>query len=380
MKKLLLLFSVALLSTATASAQSSRLKSITSSDDYIHFEYTYDDKGRFSKVYREDFGGTTYNDTLCYNAKSQIEFDITYQYFEDDDKFKLVSKCCYGYDDNGNVAWRDNYNSFGGSELSQSAHITYDYDADNHMIKQSQYWSFDLDNPFAIIEYTYNEAGQHVSTSEKYADFYNPSSFEKSGKTEYTYNDLGQLVNVKYYSIYQGETTLNNTEEYDYDELGNVKEHRSVAANHVTAKNVYRYDADVPASEVLYPVSNEYNIGLTFELNNKLTEEDVYADANNDGGDDVVYAYTNTYSYEPCGTADVSWVKGHAPFVDVNGKVLNLGGDSNCSVWVYGQGGKLVLSLNAHGTADLSALPAGIYIAKVKEFNGEASYHKFLIK
>lgn len=146
MKKLLLLFSVALLSTATASAQSSRLKSITSSDDYIHFEYTYDDKGRFSKVYREDFGGTTYNDTLCYNAKSQIESDITYQYFEDDDKFKLVSKCCYGYDDNGNVAWRDNYNSFGGSELSQSAHITYDYDADNHMIKQSQYWSFDLDN------------------------------------------------------------------------------------------------------------------------------------------------------------------------------------------------------------------------------------------
>ena len=30
-----------------------------------------------------------------------------------------MAKCTYGYDKNGNVEWRDNYNSFGSDELSR---------------------------------------------------------------------------------------------------------------------------------------------------------------------------------------------------------------------------------------------------------------------
>lgn len=369
-----------MLASVSVSAQSCRLKSVTSSDDYIHLAYSYDANGRFSRIHRDELGGTTYYDTLYYNAKDQIDSDLTYQYFNDDDAYRLVSKCCYGYDDNGNVVWRDNYNSLGGTELQQSAHIVYTYDDANHMLKQAQYWAFDLNNPFAVIEYTYNEDGQLTVASERYADFATPTLLKEECRVEYEYDQKGQMVRSCNYSIENGEASLTTSNEYDYDELGNVVEHRVVLGSSVTAKNVYRYDASVPASEVLYPVSHEYNIGLTFGLNSKLVEEDVYADDDNDDVVQAVYAYTNTYSYETCGTSGIQQATTPAVWVDANDKVLHLVNGGSCDVRVYGQGGTLVLSLRAKGSADLSTLPAGIYFAKVKDASGVAYYQKFLIR
>lgn len=380
MKKSLLLAGVALLASVSVSAQSCRLKSVTSSDDLIHLTYSYDDNGRFSRVHRDALDDITYYDTLYYNAKDQIDSDLTYQYFNDDDAYRLVSKCCYGYDDNGNVVWRDNYNLLGGTELQQSAHIVYTYDDANHMIKQAQYWAFDLNNPFTVIEYTYNEGGQLTVASERYADFATPTLLKEGCRVEYDYDQKGQMVRSYNYSIENGEASLTTSNEYDYDELGNVVEHRVVLGSSVTAKNVYRYDVSVPASEVLYPVSHEYNIGLTFGLNSKLVEEDVYADDNNDDVVQAVYVYTNTYSYETCGTSGIQQVTTPAVWVDANAKVLRLVNGGSCDVRVYGQGGTLVLSLRAKGSADLSTLPAGIYFAKVKDASGVAYYQKFLIR
>lgn len=155
MKKTLLLLGAAALFSSAASAQSTRLASIYSNDEYEFTLFGYDDQGRFNRVERHDYNGSIYYDSLVFNDKSQIEVDYAFQNRDNDEGYKLMAKCTYGYDKNGNVEWRDNYNSFGSDELSQSAHIVYTYDAKNRMTRQAQYWANDYENPFAIITYTY---------------------------------------------------------------------------------------------------------------------------------------------------------------------------------------------------------------------------------
>ena len=188
MKKTLLLLGAAALFSSAASAQSTRLASIYSNDEYEFTLFGYDDQGRFNRVERHDYNGSIYYDSLVFNDKSQIEVDYAFQNRDNDEGYKLMAKCTYGYDKNGNVEWRDNYNSFGSDGLSQSAHIVYTYDAKNRMTRQAQYWANDYENPFAIITYTYNELGQHITTVESYSDFFDPSVFTEANKNVYEYN------------------------------------------------------------------------------------------------------------------------------------------------------------------------------------------------
>ena len=87
------------------------------------------------------------------------------------------------------------------------------------MTRQTQYWANDYENPFAIITYTYNELGQHITTVESYSDFFDPSVFTEANKNVYEYNAKGQITNVKRYSVNEGQYELANTEEFDYDDL-----------------------------------------------------------------------------------------------------------------------------------------------------------------
>ena len=87
----------------------------------------------------------------------------------------------------------------------------------NRMTRQAQYWANDYENPFAIITYTYNELGQHITTVESYSDFFDPSVFTEANKNVYEYNAKGQITNIKRYSVNEGQYELANTEEFDYD-------------------------------------------------------------------------------------------------------------------------------------------------------------------
>lgn len=379
MKKNLLVWGMATLLSASASAQSYRLCTIASDDDVEMEKFSYDDKGRFNRLHHEDLQ-IIYYDTLVYNDKNQIETDYAYQDRYADGNYVLKSKCCYGYDEAGNVAWRDNYNTYGSGELTQSARITYEYSANQHLLCERQYWADDLQNPFAIIDYVYNDAWQLTSTCVRYADFFDPSAFEESSKTDYTYDEKGNLVKISYYNVDGGQYAFSNAEEYDYDELGNVVEYRNRSDHAVNTKNVYHYDTTVDGAQVLYPASHERNIGLTFGLNNMLTTQDVYVNADDDESDEPVYAYTRHFTYEPCGTSKVASLASRMDYVDARAKVIHLDGDTPCAVSVYGKDGKLALSLDACGTADLSTLPAGVYIARVKHLGGAASHHKFIIR
>lgn len=375
MKKFLLLCAAAFLSTA-ASAQTYRLDSIYSSLGNDETIFGYDTDGRFNRVERHDYTGLVYYDSLLYNSNGQIETDYCYQGREDGEGFMLVSKCCYGYDDNGNMIWRDNYNSGGSETLTQSAHLVYTYDDQNHLEKCSEYWADDLENPFAIMAYTYNEAGQLESVAEKYADFFNPSDIEETFRTVYEYDGLGQLVSAKGYNVNYGDLSLANEKQYDYDDQGNVTEDRIESNGNVVSKNQYQYDLTVDAADIYYPVSNEYNIGRTFGLKNKLLSTDVYVN----NGDGLTYGYTLTYVFGHPGTSDIKQVAGPLAFVDAGAKTLRVVGGANSVVSVYNQGGQLVLNVSGRDRVDLSSLPSGLYVAHVRSVGAPAASYKFILK
>ena len=64
MKKTLLLLGAAALFSSAASAQSTRLASIYSNDEYEFTLFGYDDQGRFNRVERHDYNGSIYYDSL----------------------------------------------------------------------------------------------------------------------------------------------------------------------------------------------------------------------------------------------------------------------------------------------------------------------------
>ena len=104
MKKTLLLLGAAALFSSAASAQSTRLASIYSNDEYEFTLFGYDDQGRFNRVERHDYNGSIYYDSLVFNDKSQIEVDYAFQNRDNDEGYKLMAKCTDGYDKNGRVA------------------------------------------------------------------------------------------------------------------------------------------------------------------------------------------------------------------------------------------------------------------------------------
>ena len=64
---------------SAASAQSTRLASIYSNDEYEFTLFGYDDQGRFNRVERHDYNGSIYYDSLVFNDKSQIEVDYAFR-------------------------------------------------------------------------------------------------------------------------------------------------------------------------------------------------------------------------------------------------------------------------------------------------------------
>lgn len=377
MTKSLLLSCLALVAT-TSLAQSQRLVSIVPDDEHEYDVFSYDEQNRYQRHDHEDVYGYLYYDTLTYNALGQIEEDATYQDLDYSGNYVLVTKCKYGYDEQGNLAWRDNYNSFGSAELTQSAHIYWTYDEQGRKLSENQCWADDPENPFMVIEYAYNEAGQLVKATESMVDFWDPSAFEEVGMTEYTYDEKGRLASDAYSYINWGEKELSSTEYYTYDDDNNLIESKlQYPSGSIDNRHEFDYDTTVPASEVIYPQSNEFKVAYNFGLASKRLAERVFK-TNQDNGE-LELAYINNYAYGEA-VVGLQAIGGasQAIYFDAEAKVLNVGGD--CMVRVFGINGQVAWSGSVRGAADLKSLAPGVYVAGVKAAGQQAGYAKFVVR
>jgi len=376
MKKSLLISCLAL-AASSIFAQSEILRSIVPDDEHEYDIFTYDENNRYIRHDHDDVYGYIYFDSLTYNALGQIEEDATYQDLDYSGNYILVTKCLYGYDEQGNLAWRDNYNSFGSAELTQSAHIFWTYDEQGRKLSENQCWADDPENPFMTIVYTYNEAGQLISATESMVDFWDPSVFEEVGVTEYTYDEQGRLASDAYSYINWGSKELASTEYYTYDELGNIVESvLKYPSGSIDNRHEFDYDTTVSAKDVIYPLSNEFKVGYNFGLVSKRLEERVYKTDQDNGN--LELAYVSSYNYATAAVGIRSIIAGNSVFFNADTKVLNVGGD--CMVRVFNMNGHVALSTTARGTANLSSLAPGVYIASVKAAGHEASYTKFVVR
>ncbi|MBQ9163056.1 MAG: hypothetical protein IJX74_07265 [Clostridia bacterium] len=144
-------------------------------------EYEYDEDGNKAKSvirYYDENGTHTYTDTELYNENGYVAVYESIEHFPDAED--VINKSVY------------------------------DLDGDGLIIKETCYYNGELEE---IINYTYNEYGQEISSVEVNAD----------GETEYTtkreYYDNG---NMKSYIIYCGVSDVMEEETYYY-ESGGVK-------------------------------------------------------------------------------------------------------------------------------------------------------------
>lgn len=369
---------------AAASAQSQKLVSIVADDEMESASFTYNEQNLLTKyLHIEEYvDGISYFDTLTYNELGQIVEDATHQNMDfspNQADWRLVTKCTYTYNEQGLVATRDNFNSFGG-QLEQSAHIWYDYDEQGRIVKENQAWAYNPTEPFMIIEYIYDEAGRLVQKLESSSDWY--GNFSESGMLENTYNEQNQLVSSKYYYLGFGDPWLAEDNEYSYDECGNVIKAETLSeSGHVNSRYVYTYDTSVEASDVLLPESHEYQVHHNFGINNRRATEEVWV--TNDWDEDLFLAYTLCYEYAPNqGVSLVRVSESARMFFDADAKVLNImSGNGAAAVRVMNQNGQTMMLAHVQdGHADLSGLSAGIYLLSVKCPGMSAQHQKIVIR
>lgn len=395
MKHYLLLSSLFALS-ASAQAPKEVLFSLGSSDQLEYTEFTYNE---FSKVltrtYIEYSESLLCVDTHTYDDKQQLTSILTEQDLTGGLDFEKLQPACrvdYQYDERGNRIGRDNFNRRNG-QLEHSAHIAYNYDEDNRLVSEEQFWAFDPEAPFFRIVYTYNEEGQRVSAEEFQQDWFEKDVYKFSGRLEYYYDDEGRLDQTAYFYVTgrDAETgedyvELMNTEQYYYSAAGDVSKHEVLSASgKVTNRETYYYDEDVPVEDVAYPATPEYVIGQLQYAKHKVTREEIFGTNLNTG--ELTYSHSMVYNYEP-NTVGIDRVQADANglTVDYNAESRSLrleGNADGASVRIVSASGQTLLSTaTATGEHSISTgeLTPGTYIAIVHKPGQGTVAQKFMVR
>lgn len=388
MKKALLFvcFNAILINAAQAQF-SQKLVSIISDDELeaTYFDYA-EDQTLSRLLFRTDLpDGINFYNLFAYDSQKHIISDETYQdrgYSDNLDEWSLVTKCTYEYYDNGLLKWRDNFNSWGGSALEQSARIIYEYDADGRLLKESQYWAHNLNSPFMIIGYVYNEQGLLTTKTETMEDFFNPGYFDTTGRVDYTYDADGHLLRTAYYYVSYGQDYFAEADEFAYDEAGNViKDDVVTESGNVMNRSVYLYDEAVSNDDLLLPRTIEYQIPNIDGNPSQRVAEEYWTRNDNDG--ELTLITTYIYNYEPMATVGLGQLPQptFAAYYDAQSAMLCITGNGDARVRVKGTNGQTLFTTTAkQGRADLSSLEAGVYVVSVSRPGQQSAHQKIVVR
>ena len=204
------------------------------------YEYTYDDNGNIvCETYVVDASSQNPTEVYTYTW----EYDeagnlVTYKMvYNNDNSFNTITE--YKYDERGNLL--DEYcRVYPEEENGFLGRITYEYDANNRVIKKME--SYSEGEIYQWETYEYDAAGNQVRT----LIGYNTQS-EASIEQKFEYDDRGNLI--KHTNIQRGELAWYIV--YEYDEEGRVLKKLEYNEKDELGKS-YLYEYDKWGNEIQY--------------------------------------------------------------------------------------------------------------------------------
>lgn len=336
-----------------------RMTNFRSDDNYESTTFSYDRQGRLNAVREYVAGEYEVIDSIFYNEQGQLVKLAGWQKMSANN-WKNVYYVDYGYDAAGNISSRTNYNNIDGWQLGGVYSYTYN---DQHQITLTILTM--ANTIFQKIEYTYAD-GQLF---EELWYSYNGYGVSPDEKMTYYYEN-GLLSHVDdSASDDEGRTWANNGRQiYAYDEYGNCTEyHRYNSERTETNRSEYEYETNLPLSTTQIPWHPELERPKTYQNVHAYTVEHWYTvdvDWVLQYVCDYLYYYDNYTSIAERNEPQLSLYPN-----PTEGRVA-IQAEQVQSTMVFNSVGQTVKTFGATSQIDLSDLPAGIYMLRVKTAEG----------
>lgn len=365
-KRLTFLFAAAAVACC-AGAQTHRLSSVTSDSGLEEYRYFYDSSNRLDSTWAYFVSGEEYysTDKYIYDENGRLTEVKGYQLI--DGEYKYINHIYYGYDDNGNLVKRTNYNfdPFGSGEFILGGVYEYLYDENGRMTTRNAYFDEEQTDLFEIGRFTYNSNGQ--KETESYYSVLWEGEEEFSSAIRYVYREDGTLQE-KVFQIFDYETMGPmdfGGETFTYDNDGDISMwvKYSSSPEEPSEKGMYTYDKELALKDVVLPLNNEDKNDITDNSVHAMVSDTVYKTDMVTGvlGFFDIFHYNYTKLEDIAVSSVVSDAALHV-FVDASGHLVLNGGGNSGMVRIYDMSGHPVMSVRcgAEG-ADVSSLPAGVY-------------------
>lgn len=389
MKKQRLLFAVLILSLVCpmlAFGQKTHQLDSRVLKDYEEYYFRYDGSGHLDSLYLSIEDNQPYKSyrLYTYNEKGLCTREDDYQYLADKGDFVHVSYIDYGYDEQGRMISRLNYNSFGTDNFEVGGKLVWTYN-ENGTIKTMETYLSSWTNPgewelFLRDEYIYftDMRLKEIHTSMVPYGGTEETMFI-SKMEEFKYDDKKQFIEnswKEYKEDGNGVPVSTGRSTYTYDELGNMIQFDSfigLTSQNPVVRYKYEYDTTIKSENTNLPYNYEDErlpFVYAFSLSpNVVVKEDWWQQPMETDRLEFIGTYTWTYSNAGSGSGIGNMnVDLNSVNYFVNSDVLyftNL--REGTEVQIYDVKGSVVLQSQYQAAGiSLNNLPEGVYIGRVR--------------
>ena len=365
--KHLFLVLIALFSCHTAIAQDYFLNRFYSDDGVDQIQFYYNADNLLESYHSVSNAGGEIDDlidSLYYDERGNIIRIDFFQYYENE--WIFPSYVTYTYDDNNHRLTRTNYNDWGSGFELQGIY-TYNYDGD-------LLTSYEMTLGGTLLmrgTYTYDANGLLLQCLEEYNDAWGGTGWSNSALVTYTYDASGNCTNEES-SYWENGWVPDSSIDRLFDANGNCKQREKRTNGQVVDRVSYAYDDACSINHVLMPYHPEPN--YTWDQFANRPHSYAWETAN-DGGQliyvcDYIFEY-GSFEGVPQHEAPVTDMLSIYPNPTQGEMTISLEGVRRYEI--IDMNGQTVMQGQARGkrhTIDVSDLASGLYL--VKAYNGQS--------
>ena len=357
----------ALFSCHTAIAQDYFLDRFYSDDGVDQIQFYYNADNLLESYHSISNAGGEIDDlidSLYYDERGNVIRIDFFQYYENE--WIFPSYVTYTYDDNNHRLTRTNYNDWGSGFELQGIY-TYNYDGD-------LLTSYEMTLGGTLLmrgTYTYDANGLLLQCLEEYNDAWGGTGWSNSALVTYTYDASGNCTNEES-SYWENGWVPDSSIERVFDANGNCKQREKRTNGQVVDRVSYAYDDACLINHVLMPYHPEPN--YTWDQFATRPHSYAW-ETTNDGGQliyvcDYIFEYG---SFEGVPQHEVTDANMMAIYPSPAQGEMTISLEGLRRYEIIDMNGQTVMQGQARGkrhTIDVSDLASGLYL--VKAYNGQS--------